>query len=107
MPARLLDDATGDLQDRMDLEVLYPHATTEKALLDWIYLGDSPRTKLASPPLDIDLERVDKRRLKHLTDRMKLAEKLYEYLVRKKKYDRDLSVRANASITKRRSGATS
>jgi hypothetical protein len=52
---------------------LYPRATTEKALLDWIYLGDSPRTKLAPPPLDIDLERVHKRRLKRLAERMKLS----------------------------------
>jgi len=35
----------------MDLQVLYPRATPEEALLDWIYLGDSPRTKLALPPL--------------------------------------------------------
>jgi hypothetical protein len=103
MPARLLDDEAGDLPDRMDLEVLYPRATTEKALLDWIYLGDSPRTKLAPPPLDIDLERVDKRRLKRLAERMKLSKQLDEYLARKRKYDRDPSVRANASVTKRRS----
>jgi hypothetical protein len=51
MPARLLNDEAGDLVDRMDLEVLYPRATPEKALLDWIYLGDSPRTKLAPPRL--------------------------------------------------------
>jgi hypothetical protein len=107
MPERLLDDEAGDLQDRMDLEVLYPRATTEKALLDWIYLGDSLRTKLALPPLDIDLECVDKRRLKRLSDRMKLSKQLDEYLVRKQKYDRDPSVRANASVTKRRSRTTS
>jgi len=107
MPARLLDDEAGDLQDRMDLEVLYPRARTEKALLDWIYLGDSPRTKLAFPPLDIDLERVDKSRLKRLADRMKLSKQLDEYLARKRKYDRDPSVRANAPVTKRRSGTTS
>lgn len=106
MPARLLDDQAGDLQDRMDLEVLYPRATTEKALLDWIYLGDSPRTKLALPPLDIDLERVDKRRLKRLADRMRLSKQLDEYLARKRKYDRDPSVRANAAVTKRRTSAT-
>ena len=68
----------------MDLDVLYPRATPEKALLDWIYLGDSPRTKLAPPPLDIDLERLDKRRLKRLADRMKLSKHLEEYLARKR-----------------------
>jgi hypothetical protein len=101
MPARLLDDDAGDLEDRFDLEVLYPRATTEKALLDWIYLGDSSRTKLAPPPLDVDLERIDKRRLKRLADRMKMAKQLDEYLARKQKFDRDPSVRANTSLTNR------
>ncbi len=101
MPARLLDDEAGDLEDRMDLDVLYPRATPEKALLDWIYLGDSPRTRLAHPPLDIDLERVDRRRLKRLAGRMKLSKQLDEYLARKHKYDRDPSVRANAPVSER------
>lgn len=103
MPARLLDDEAGDPEDRMDLDVLYPRASPEKALLDWIYLGDSPRTKLAPPPLDIDLERLDKRRLKRLADRMKLTKHLEEYLARKRKYDWDPSVRANTSVTTQRS----
>jgi len=70
MPARLLDDEAGGVEDRMDLDVLYPRASPEKALLDWIYLGASPRTKLAPPPLDVDFAGLDKRRLKRLTDRM-------------------------------------
>ena len=103
MPARLLDAEAGDLEDRMDLDVLYPRATAEKALLDWIYLGESPRTKLAGPPLDIDLERLDKRRLRRLANSMKLAKQVEEYFARKRKYDRDSSVRANAPVTKPRS----
>jgi len=101
MPAQLLDDRAGDLQDRMNLEVLYARATPEKALLDWLYLGESPRTKLAPPPLDIDLERIDKRRLKRLAERMKLSEQLDEYLARKRKHDRDPSVRANTFVADR------
>lgn len=101
MPARLLDDEAGDLQDRMDLAVRYARATPEKALLDWIYLGESPRTRLAPPPLDIDLTRMDKRRLKRLAARMKLAEQLDEYLARKRNYDRDAGVRANAPVIER------
>ena len=95
MPVRLLDDEAGDLEDRMDLEVLYPRASPEKALLEWIYLGDSPRTKLAPPPLDIDLDRVDKRQLKRLAERMKMSKRLDQYLIRKRRYDRDPSVSAN------------
>jgi len=101
MPARLLNDEAGDLEDRMDLDVLYARASPEKALLDWLYLGDSPRTKLAPPPLDIDLERIDKRRLKRLADRMKLSKHLAEYLAQKRRYDQDPSVRANAPVSER------
>jgi hypothetical protein len=101
MPARLLDAEAGDLEDRMDLDVLYPRASPEKALLDWIYLGGSPRTKLASPPLNIDLEPLDKRRLKRLADRMKLSKPLAEYLAQKRRYDQDPSVRANAPVSER------
>lgn len=100
MPARLLEDEAGDLEDRMDLDVLYPRATPEKGLLDWIYLGDSPRTKLAPPPFDVDVERLDTRRLKRLAERMQLSKHLKKYLDRKRQYDRDPSVRANASVSK-------
>ncbi|MGB6449340.1 MAG: hypothetical protein WBE92_01160 [Steroidobacteraceae bacterium] len=96
MPARLLDDEAGAVEDRMDLAVQYPRASPEKALLDWLYLGASPRTKLAPPPLDIDLARLDKRRLKRLADRMNLSDPLAKYLARKRTYDKDPSVRANA-----------
>ncbi len=99
MPAELLDEEAGAVQDRMDLVVLYPRASPEKALLDWIYLGASPRTKLALPPLDIDVARLDKRRLKRLADRMKLSSRLEDYLARKRNYDKDPGVRANASLS--------
>lgn len=101
MPARLLDDAAGAVDDRMDLVVLYPRASPEKALMDWIYLGASPRTKLAPPPLDIDLQRLDKRRLRRLADGMKLSRQLQDYLARKRNYDEDPSVRANAPVATR------
>jgi hypothetical protein len=100
MPARLLNDEAGNLDDRMDLEVLYARATPEKALLDWLYLGASPRTKLAPPPLDVDLGLLDRRRLKRLAERMKSSKQLEEYLAQKRKYDRDPGVRANALVTK-------
>jgi len=105
MPARLLNDEAGELEDRMNLEVLYPRATPEKALLDWIYLGHSHRTKLAPPPLDVDLESVDKRRLKRLADRMHLSTQLNDYIARKRQYDLDPSVRANTLVATRRSKA--
>jgi hypothetical protein len=99
IPIRLLNDEAGDIEDRMDLEVLYPRATPEKALLDWIYLGASPRTKLTGPPLDIEIERLDKRRLRRLADRMKLTKQFDAWRAQKQQYDADPSVRANTSVT--------
>jgi hypothetical protein len=98
MPLRLLDEEAGTLEDRMDLDALYPRASPEKALLDWLYLGNSPRTKLAPPPLDIDLTRLNAQHLKRLADRMQLSTQLQDYLERKRQYDEDPSVRANAPV---------
>jgi hypothetical protein len=97
MPLRLMDEEAGTLEDRMDLDALYPRASPEKALLDWIYLGNSPRTKLAPPPLDVDLTRIDMRRLRRLAERMGLPTPLRVYLTRRRHYDEDPSVRANAA----------
>jgi hypothetical protein len=97
MPARLLGEEAGALEDRMDLNVRYPRATSEKALLDWIYLGASPRTKITGPPLDVDLGLLSKARLMRLAKHMKLTAQLNEYLKRKREYDRDPEVQANAS----------
>lgn len=84
------------MQDRMGFDALYPRASPAKALLDWIYLGNSPHTKLAPPPPDVDLTRLDMERLRRLADRMKLSGPLGEYLARRRQYDEDPSVRANA-----------
>jgi len=98
MPVRLLDDQAGALEDRMDLNVLYARATPEKALLDWIYLGASPRTKVSGPPLDIDLDRLNRPRLARLSKHMGLSSELKNYLARKRQYDKDPDVQANASV---------
>lgn len=98
MPARLLDARAGDLEDRMDLDAKYPRATPDKALLDWIYLGASPRTKIAGPPLDIDAKRLDTPRLGRLAKAMRLTAQLKIYLERKRHHDKDPEVLANASV---------
>jgi hypothetical protein len=61
-----------ELEDRMDLDVKYPRATPEKALLDWLYLGASRYSKIAGPPLDLELERLDASRLRRLARAMGL-----------------------------------
>lgn len=98
MPVRLLNEVAGALEDRMDLDVTYARATLEKALLDWIYLGASPRTRLSGPPLDIDIDRIDGGRLSRLATRMNLKSELKSYLLRKRKYDRSPDVMANAPV---------
>jgi len=77
LPRRILE--AGDVEDRLDLDrsVSHPHATPEKALLDWLYLAASPRSTLAAPPLfDIDLAALDRRRLRRLARAMDLEEAL-------------------------------
>jgi hypothetical protein len=96
MPARLLDAQAGELEDRMDLDVKYARATPEKALLDWLYLGVSPYSKITTPPLDLEIERLDASRLRRLARSMDLAEELKNWQVRKKKYDADSDAQANS-----------
>ncbi len=97
MPARLLDAHAGEIEDRMDLDFKYPRATAEKALLDWIYLGASSRTRIAGPPFDIDAGRFEKARLNRLAAAMDLEVPLRTYLDAKQKYDSDPEVQANGS----------
>jgi len=98
MPKRFLDEHAGEIEDRMDLDFRYPRATPEKALLDWIYLGASARTKIAGPPFDIDDGRLDKARLQRLAKSMSLELQLKTYLEIKRKYDEDSEVEANDSL---------
>jgi hypothetical protein len=97
MPARLLDHRAGDLEDRMDLDVKYPRATAEKALLDWLYLGASRYSKIAGPPLDIEFEQLNALRLRRLARAMGHTEELVSWRVRKKNYDADPDVSENRS----------
>jgi hypothetical protein len=80
MPARLLDARAGALEDRVDMEAKHARATPEKALLDWIYLGASPRTKIAGPPTDIDADLLNRGRLRRLAKAMGLLPALHSYL---------------------------
>jgi Protein of unknown function (DUF2397) len=88
----------GELEDRMDLDFKYPRATPEKALLDWIYLGASARTKIAGPPFDIDADRLKKARLQRLSKAMSLQSQRKTYLENKQKYDEHPEVKANDSL---------
>jgi len=52
----------------------------EKALLDWINLGASARTKIAGPPFNIDAGRLNKARLQRLAKAMSRQSHLKTYL---------------------------
>ncbi|MGH8139029.1 MAG: hypothetical protein ACREUL_06315 [Steroidobacteraceae bacterium] len=97
MPARLLDERAGQLEDRMDLDVKYPRATPEKALLEWLYLGESRYSRIAGPPLDVEIERLSGSRLRRLARSMELTEQLKTWQARKKNYDLDADVRENTT----------
>lgn len=97
MPKRFLDDRAGEPEDRLDLDVKYARASAEKALLDWLYLGGSKYSKIAGPPLDLELERLDSSRLRRLARSMELTGELKAWQARKAKFDADPDVRENSS----------
>ena len=97
MPARLFNEQAGELEDRLDVDFKCPRATPERALLDWIYLGASRYSKIAGPPLDLEVERLDASRLRRLARSMDLVEELKAWQVRKEKYEADQDVKENSS----------
>jgi hypothetical protein len=69
----------GSIEDRLDLErgLMHPQASSEKALLDWLYLAQSPRSTLTAPAShDIDLEELDNAKLNRLAKAMELQQTL-------------------------------
>ncbi|MES2978130.1 MAG: hypothetical protein V4731_06890 [Pseudomonadota bacterium] len=97
MPARLVDEEAGALEDVRDLRFDYVRATPEKAFLDWIYLGTSGRSRLTLPPLDIDYDELDAERLHRLAQNMALPKKLEAWVQRYRAYQADEDVQANAA----------
>jgi hypothetical protein len=80
MPRRILE--AGTLADRLEPPERFEHprATPEKALLDWLYLGRSSRSRRTLPPPDdIDMELLDQRRLRRLARAARLTDALAEW----------------------------
>ena len=97
MPAHLTDERAGRLADVRDLRFDYPRATAEKALLDWLYLGASARSRMTRPPMDLEIESLDRRRLKRLAKSMKLTDLLDAWMQDRARYQASAEVRGNAS----------
>jgi hypothetical protein len=96
MPAHLVDERAGALSDIRDLRFDYPRTTPEKALLDWIYLGASSRSRMTRPPFDLDFEALDLRRLRRLAKRMGILELFDSWRARWERYQKDPDVQSNS-----------
>jgi hypothetical protein len=97
MPAHLVDERAGALDDIRDLRFDYPRTSSEKALLDWIYLGASSRSRMTRPPFDLDFEALDSRRLRRLSKRMGMLELLDTWREQWEQYQGDPDVQSNSS----------
>lgn len=100
MPARIvMDDAAVRLrEDVRDQRFDYPRATPEKALLDWIYLGASVRSRMTRPPFDIDLTLLNKKRLLRVARHMAIEADLTRWLEMHAAFQSDPEVQANQSL---------
>lgn len=77
MPRAVLE--AGVPEDRLEDNPNADHvrATPEKALVDWLYLGASPRSRRPLPPRgDIDLEMLNEKRLARLANAAGVADVL-------------------------------
>ena len=70
VPERILE--AGPERDRLVTGIDYRRATPEAALLHWLYLSGSPRSRMSTPPLDLDLGSLDLKRLNRLAVEMHL-----------------------------------
>jgi hypothetical protein len=68
IPERILE--AGAEKDRLVPKLTYRRATPEAALLHWLYLARSPRSRMSLPPADLDFDALDQRRLKRLARAM-------------------------------------
>ncbi|MFT5131785.1 MAG: hypothetical protein ACI9SC_000247 [Gammaproteobacteria bacterium] len=80
MPRHILE--AGKPADRLQALDRYEHprATPEKALIDWLYLADSPRSRRTLPPHnDIDMTLLKLARLRRLATAAGLSDKLEQW----------------------------
>lgn len=80
VPEAILE--AGRDEDRLVANASYRRATPEAALLHWLYLSNSPRSRMSTPPLELDLALLNRQRLKRLAGAMGLSELLDLFLPR-------------------------
>lgn len=73
----------------------FPCASPEKALADWIWLSERPRSSLGPPPIDADLDLVDLGVAGAMADIMGVRPALDAWLERKREHDSSEAVQQN------------
>ena len=71
----------GREEDRLASGMGYRRATPEAALVHWLHLSHSQRSRMPPPPLDCDLRSLDSRKLRRLAGVMNLSAELKSWLV--------------------------
>ncbi len=97
LPERMLDSSAGVRSDLLDPTAkFYARATPEKALVDWIYLAASPRSKskLTMPPFDTDVDDLDLERLMRIARNTGTDRYVADFLKSLKNTDEDESEEA-------------
>jgi hypothetical protein len=69
----------GAEEDRLEPQLSYRRATPEAALLHWLYLTRSPRSRMSPPPADLEIAALDSRRLQRLARAMNLSGALRDW----------------------------
>lgn len=98
LPWRLHELEALAVQDWRDNRYAHPRATAEKAFCDWLHLGQSPRSSLRAPPLDLDFEKLNQARLRRVVRAMQIKPAFEAWLAKKRRHDRDPEVRENTSL---------
>lgn len=78
VPERVLE--AGREVDRLAPGVSYRRATPEAALLHWLYLSNSPRSRMPPLPLECDLRSLDSRKVSRLAGAMNRYAQLRSWL---------------------------
>lgn len=98
LPWRLHELNSLPVEDWRDNRYSHPRATPEKALCDWLYLSQSPRSTLRVPPLDLAFGKLNGSRLRRLASVMNIKPTLDAWLVKKQQYDEDPDVQENTFV---------
>jgi len=78
LPEAVLE--AGREEDRLVSGVAYRRSTPEAALLHWLYLSNSPRSRMSPPPLDMDLTALRMQPLTRLSRATDLSGPLESWL---------------------------